>query len=123
MMGIAVTVDGLNENVNVLLDPNAEYKSSVKDNEIKEVVAEGLDVIIPVKPDAKPNINVDFDEKIEIVGGEAYKGDYVVTPSPSTQIILDTDNKFLSDDVVVRKIPYEAVSNEQGGKTVTIGGY
>lgn len=51
---------------------------------------------------------------------EPYDGDYKIIPSITEQI-LETKNKYLIDNVTVTQIPYHTVSNESGGKTVTIG--
>lgn len=50
-----------------------------------------------------------------------YNGVYQVIPLPELDIVLETANKRLLDDVVVKEIPYYEVSNEAGGYTVTIG--
>lgn len=52
----------------------------------------------------------------------AYEGEYEVIPKVVEQK-LQTNARLLLDDVTVRKIPKESVSNEAGGYTVTIGGY
>ena len=49
----------------------------------------------------------------------AYDGDYEVTPRSYEQY-LDTDNKYMSNDVTIKQIPYYETSNEQG-TTVYIG--
>lgn len=51
---------------------------------------------------------------------DRYDGDYIVTPRTYEQS-LDTDNKYLTDDVTVLEIPKTVVSNPNGGYTVTIG--
>lgn len=50
-----------------------------------------------------------------------YTEAYVVVPKIIEQN-LDTDNKSLTNDITVKAIPYEEVSNTSGGLTVTIGG-
>ena len=50
-----------------------------------------------------------------------YTGDYEVTASTEEDIILDTDGKTLTEDIVINKVPYEEVPNESGGTTVVIG--
>lgn len=50
-----------------------------------------------------------------------YDGVYEVTPLAQLDIILNTNNKILQDNVVVREIPYYETTNESGGYTVTIG--
>lgn len=51
---------------------------------------------------------------------DVYDGSYTVVPQISRQT-LDTANKLMQSDVVVEKIPYAEVTNNTGGKTVTIG--
>ena len=54
------------------------------------------------------------------IGGEEYVGDYVVTPKVDEQM-LETKDKVLTDDVVIKSIPFFKVSNTNGGSTVYIG--
>ena len=49
-----------------------------------------------------------------------YTGEYVIESSTEEQTLL-TSNKFLKDDVVVKSIPYDEVSNPSGGTTFYIG--
>ena len=56
----------------------------------------------------------------EIVGGDPYKGEYVVTPTVEAQT-LPTKKKVLFEDMTVEAIPYAEVSNNSGGKTASIG--
>lgn len=51
---------------------------------------------------------------------EYYTGEYTVTPSIEEQT-LQTQNKMMSNDVVVEEIPYYETSNQYGGYTVIIG--
>ena len=48
-----------------------------------------------------------------------YEGPYVIVPKTSATI-LETDNKSMRDNVVVKKIPYSVVTNPSGGRTITI---
>lgn len=50
-----------------------------------------------------------------------YRGQYVVRPNLSVQV-LETKNKSLLRDVVVHEIPYAETSNLSGGYTAIIGG-
>lgn len=50
-----------------------------------------------------------------------YDGVYKVTPVATLDIVLETTNKLLQDDIIVNKIPYVQVSNPSGGYTVSIG--
>lgn len=56
----------------------------------------------------------------EYVGGEAYNGEYTVTPRVEAQT-LPTKEKVMLEDVTIRAIPYAEVTNNSNGKTVTIG--
>lgn len=53
---------------------------------------------------------------------EEYEGEYVVTPRPWNETILETENKILRNNVTVEVIPYYETSNLSGGSTVYIGG-
>mgnify|MGYP004513955729 CR=1 FL=1 len=56
-------------------------------------------------------------------GGSAiptYKDSYTVTPRLSTEVVLETKNKKMTDNVTVKKIPVYEVSNEAGGKSLYI---
>lgn len=57
----------------------------------------------------------------EVVGGTPYKGTYVVSPD-FAGTTLHTQDKVLSEDVVINPIEVARVSNPSGGKTVFIGG-
>lgn len=50
-----------------------------------------------------------------------YDGIYEVTPLAQLDIVLDTANKILQNNVTVNKIPYFQTSNLSGGYTATIG--
>lgn len=49
-----------------------------------------------------------------------YGGEYEVTPRLYEQY-LDTDGKYMEDDVTVFEIPITRTSNPYGGQTVVIG--
>ena len=50
----------------------------------------------------------------------AYTGSYRVTPQVDPQT-LGTKDKVMTDDLVIKAIPYYDVGNEAGGSTVYIG--
>ena len=52
---------------------------------------------------------------------KTYAGRYQITPMANIDQILRTNNKIMEEDMIIEKIPYAAVSNEAGGRTVTIG--
>lgn len=49
-----------------------------------------------------------------------YEGDYIVTPRVNEEVVLETSDKLLTDDVTVLEIPYYETSNISG-YTVYIG--
>ena len=51
---------------------------------------------------------------------ERYPGPYDVTPTVDGQT-LPTAKRRMTDDLSINPIPYAAVSNPAGGRTVTIG--
>lgn len=50
-----------------------------------------------------------------------YHGEYNVTPKVIEQE-LKTKSKLMSENIIVKKIPYSSVDNLSGGQTLTIGG-
>lgn len=50
-----------------------------------------------------------------------YDGVTEVIPRADAEIILPTMRRFVSEDIIVREIPYSEVSNLSGGTTVSIG--
>lgn len=50
-----------------------------------------------------------------------YRGVYQITPLVGLDIILQTSNKLMQQDVIVNEIPYYQTSNLSGGYTVIIG--
>ena len=66
---------------------------------------------IPLAPSEAINVN--------IVSGDPYEGPYVVVPKIIDQT-LETKDKLMEDDVLIREIPYYETSNIQNGVTVYI---
>lgn len=50
-----------------------------------------------------------------------YEGVYVVVPKVTAQR-LETKDRYLTDNVEIKEIPFANVTNNAGGITVTIGG-
>lgn len=61
-------------------------------------------------------INISFGEGYN---GKQYNGAYEVIPSRQDQT-LNTQGCYMSNDVSVKQIPFAAVTNQQGGKTINI---
>lgn len=49
-----------------------------------------------------------------------FDGDYIINPK-STQQILSTKDKQMTDNVTIKPIPYFETSNEEDGITIFIG--
>ena len=75
---------------------------------------------ITVSNSDKQNIVVKNDAPIYI-GGDPYTGETEWTPKANDQII-PIQGYFAPHNLTVKKIPYYAVSNEQNGTTIIIGG-
>ena len=56
------------------------------------------------------------------IGYDTYDGPYEVIPMAHTMQVLETENKLMTENVLVHEIPYWETSNPQGGNTVYIGG-
>lgn len=54
-------------------------------------------------------------------GYENYTGSYEVTPKIESQVV-DTKNKTMTSDILIKEIPTYKVSNSSGGTTFIIGG-
>lgn len=50
-----------------------------------------------------------------------YSGSYTVESAAGMQSVIATKGKLMSDNITVLEIPFASVSNDSGGKTVTIG--
>lgn len=67
---------------------------------------------------------LELDTSIIISGTESlpiYTGSYEVTPLPYTEQLLPTTQTHVTDDIVVKEIPYYETTNDAGGYTVIIG--
>ena len=51
-----------------------------------------------------------------------YEGEYEITPDQAEHV-MPTKGRLLHKDMKIHEIPYQEVSNNSGGITVTIGGY
>lgn len=48
---------------------------------------------------------------------ESYEGEYQVTPKAFNEQTLDTANKILAQDIIVKEVPYYETGNEANGTT------
>lgn len=64
---------------------------------------------------------VSFNGQIDVTKEyEKYEGDYEITPKAFEQQILETANKALTDNVVIKEIPCWETSNPSNGTTIYI---
>lgn len=83
-----------------------------------------IDDMIQIEMSIEENDFVEIEILSTIVPGgdyEIYEGPYIVTPLTKKETTLGTNEKAMTDDVTVLKIPYIETSNPQGGLTVHIG--
>ena len=66
------------------------------------------------------NVSMDVATAIQTVSGNHYTGPYEATPKAEAQTVLETNGKFMDDDVTILEIPYYETSNLSGGKTAYI---
>lgn len=124
LLEVNLEIDSLNQNLELILVDNEEYElTSIDQNEadfnilldINQTEGYTLDVI-----------NDDFsyivDPVIEIVNsieGEVYTGPAEIIPSQETQI-LNTTNKVLLKDIIVKPIPSNYGLITWNGSTLTV---
>lgn len=77
---------------------------------------------VPISLYDDSTIQMELSQKIEVVHRDVdyYEGDYIVTPSVHVEQVLETNEKYMSDDVTALKVPYYETSNLYG-MTVYIG--
>lgn len=51
-----------------------------------------------------------------------YEGNYTILPLAFQDTVLLTKNKKMTDNVIIKEIPYYEISNSSGGSTVYIAG-
>lgn len=113
--------DGISPTVEVA-EINNGYRITVTDKDGKH----DFDILNGAHlPEVTASDNGKF---LGVVGGKyaltelpKYDGAYEVTPQAEATVTLKTAEKYLSEDVTVKKIPYYEVDNESGGTTVYIG--
>jgi hypothetical protein len=60
------------------------------------------------------SFSADFGDVVVVHGGEVYAGPYTVTPRAWDETVLETSEKYMTDDVTVLRIPYYETSNNTG---------
>lgn len=67
------------------------------------------------------DVSFGFSASISAGGAKPYTGAYEVTPKIYEEVSLETKDRFLKDNVTVKKIPQYIVSNDAGGATLIMG--
>ena len=68
----------------------------------------------------KTEIDLNFGVIQTITDADPYEGEYEVVPKVERQI-LETEQKLMTEDLLIHGIPFYEVSNDAGGTTVYIG--
>ena len=73
------------------------------------------DTTIPMKVSSdSETVSMKLGAAYEISVPEIYEGSYEVIPKAYDEQILPTKDKYLTDDVSVKRVPYYQTSNEYG---------
>lgn len=89
----------------------------------EEIVIEELEneEIVIDESSSNEEVIVENDEVINIgIDAESYKGKYTIIPLAFQEQKLETKNKVLKENVIVKEVPYYETSNKQG-TTIYIG--
>lgn len=85
-------------------NPSSIYKTSIDDYQLEEITG-------------TITYGIGKGENVP-----AYNGKYEITPLALENVILQTKNKKMLNNVTIKKIPYYETSNLSGGVTVYIAG-
>lgn len=89
--------------------------------DIKAVIPEGIKASAAAEAAGTAKAKA----RVKIAGGgeiyDDYTGSYDITPMVTSQT-MQTKNKHMTDDVLIRVIPTREAPNEAGGVTFVIGG-
>lgn len=80
-------------------------------------------LVIDIDLTSRPPLEIDMSQTVSVMGDldyPMYKGPYDATPTVDG-LTLATKGRSMSKDVSVEPIPIGSVSNDSGGRTVTIG--
>lgn len=88
---------------------------------LKGVIKPAVSLVGTLKPTVVINGLIGMNQPIIVPSTqEVYEGSYDVTPKTVEQT-MQTADKYMLENVTVRKIPYYESSNSSGGSTVYIG--
>lgn len=76
---------------------------------------------LPVLEGILSEVPTIYGELSDVVAYKSYTGDYRIIPLFGQDITLQTENRVLKDDMVVKQIPYFETPTPDGGTTVYIG--
>ena len=75
---------------------------------------------IPIRPSTYDKKPIHVKPNNEYTGIETYEGQYDVTPMIKEEVILETKDKKMIDNVTVERVPYFEMSSKNG-TTIYIG--
>lgn len=96
----------MNSNKEILIETIPEFKE-LEIEVIEEIKEQEIEI-------QQENIVV------EVLNADKYKGEYVISPKAYQEQELDTKNKLLEKNLIVKEVPFFEVSNLEG-TTVYIG--
>lgn len=114
------------------IDETQLIKLEIEDAPIKLKVKDNSNLIrLKISDQDKVNLKVEKEKPIKLKVNEGtgggggtypeYEGPFVITPKPYDDIVLNTTQKTVMDNITVLKIPHYETSNLKG-KTFIIGG-
>lgn len=77
-------------------------------------------IAIDIDMTSSPSLEMDVSHTVSVIGEPIYDGPYDATPTVDG-MTLATMHRSMSKDISIKPIPIVSVSNESGGRTVTIG--
>lgn len=90
------------------------------DGSISGQLSSSLTMSATLEPVQSFTISSKVDSLASLVEG-TYSESYELISSLDEDIIIETKNKLLKDDIVIKKINYSETTNESGGSTLYIG--
>ncbi len=91
-----------------------EVKPELSESPTYQVEVSEQDQTFSVSSENVQEIDAELSEAIQIVSTNLYQGEYIVIPKAQNEVVLETRNKTMADNVTVRKVPYYETSNITG---------
>lgn len=96
----------------IALSASEDAASVAEENSLSSLSGDAVSVPVSVD-DAEASLSADSVIVIHVVP-TPYEGEYEVTPKARESVVLPTQNKTLTDNVTVLKVPYFETTNDHG---------